>query len=51
MRCGFSTNFRVYLTWHRSILYNLYYTTPKEEPPGSLVFLGGPYLGRTSMSC
>ena len=51
MRCGVPTSSRVYLTRHKFILYNQYYTTPKEGPPNSLVLLGGPYPGRTSMSC
>ena len=51
MRCGVPTSFGAYLPWHRFVLYNVYYTTPKEEPLGSLVLLGRPYPGRTSMSC
>ena len=51
MTCVVPTSSRVYPTWHNFILYNPYYTTPKEEPPDSLVILAGPYLGRTSMSC
>ena len=51
MRCEVPPGSMVSLTWHRFILYNQYYTTPKEEPPDSLVLLVGPYPGRTSMSC
>ena len=51
MTCAVPTSSKVYPAWHMFILYNQYYTTPKEEPPNSLVLLAGRYPGRTSMSC